>query len=340
MRSIPAFVFLLAVCGSCVPITSFGQNSEKIIFDVKDSTSGYYLAVPPDGPVKGALVLITSLRSPESLLPETMLHNAAFANGILTIVASMQGKLFADNAAVARINAILRHMSARFRVDSSRVALAGYSYAGNIALRYTELANQFPSQFPLHLRAVFTIDSPVDCFGLWHWCQREIKKNFFAGSVADGNILLDMMTKAYGAIQDHPEIYQQLTPFYRESDQPGNERFLSNTAVRVYYDTDIQWQLKNRRNSYYDTYMADGSEFISRLMLAGNEKAEFVTARPGMRSNGIRNPNALSIVDEIGCIQWLKKQLDIFDPISWVAPYKLDIPTGWRAARTRTPTPT
>ena len=324
---------LVFIAISFISTTALGQNSQKIVFDTHDSTSGYYLAIPPAGPVRGTLILLCSLRPPESILPETMLHNAAFANGLLTIVASVNNKLFADTAAVTRINTIVQHAAARFSIDSHRVALGGYSFAGNIALRYTELANEYPAQFPLQPRAVFAVDSPVDCAGLWTWCERTVKKNYYPGSVGDGKFLIDLMTKAYGTPGDHPEIYQRLTPFSHASEEPGNERYLQHTAVRLYYDTDIEWQLKNRRNSYYDTYMPDGSEMINRLLLAGNDKAEFVSARQGWRSNGTRSPNALSIVDEIACMQWLKRSLDIFDPNTWVAPYKLDIPSGWTTER-------
>jgi hypothetical protein len=320
---------LLTFSGLLSPVITSAQNFEKIVFNAKDSTGDYYLVVPPAGPAKATLVILTSFRSPESILPETMLHNAAYANGMLTIVASMGDKLFADTATVTRINTILQHTLSRFSIDSSRVALAGYSFAGNIALRYVELTNEDPTGFPLHPHAVFTVDSPVDCFALWQWCERAIKKNFYPGSVGDGKFLMDVMTRSHGAIQDHPERYKQLTPFNHASDEPGNEKYLRHTAVRLYYDTDIEWQLKNRRNSYYDTYMPDASEMISRLLLAGNDKAEFVTARPGRRSNGIRSPNALSIVDEAECMQWLKTTLDVFDPATWRAPYKLDIPPGW-----------
>jgi hypothetical protein len=322
--------FFFVVC--CVA-TSFGQNSEKIVFDAGDSTAGYYVAIPPAGPVKGTLILLCSFRPPENILPETMLHNAAYANDILTIVVSVQTSLFADTATVARINKAVHHAAARFSIDSSRVALGGYSFAGNIALRYAELAVQYPEKFPFRPRAVFTVDSPVDCFALWQLSERAIKKNFYAGAVDDGKYLLDAMTKAYGTIRENAAVYQQLTPYYHASAEPGNEQFLKHTAVRLYYDTDIAWQLKNRHNGYYDTYMPDGSELISRLLQSGNDKAEFVAGRQGRRSNGVRSPNALSIVDEIECIQWLKNALDIFDPETSIAPYKLAVPVGWSTER-------
>ena len=138
------------------------------------------------------------------------------------------------------------------------------------------------------------------------------------------------MTKENGTIYNNPEKYKRLSPFHKEEETTGNEQYLKDVPVRLYYDTDIEWQLKNRRNGYYDTKMPDGSELINRLLLGGNKRAEFVASKqPGLRSNGIRHPNSLSIVNEAECIQWIKKSLDIFDANTWTAPYNLVIPKGW-----------
>ncbi len=61
--------------------------------------------------------------------------------------------------------------------------------------------------------------------------------------------------------------------------------------------------------------MPDASELINHLLLQGNTKAEFISSKqPGVRSNGYRNATALSIVDAIDCIQWIKRELHIFNP--------------------------
>ena len=142
--------------------------------------------------------------------------------------------------------------------------------AGGIALRYTELSYQNPSLYPFQPKAVFTIDSPVNIFGLWHWSEEQIKKNYWPGAVGDAHYYIDSMTKENGTIYNNPHRYRQLTPFYSQSDSIGNEQYLKTIPVRLYYDIDINWQLQNRRNSYYDTKMPDGSELIKRLMLIGN----------------------------------------------------------------------
>jgi hypothetical protein len=126
-----------------LPSFLYCQNIEKVTFDFKDSTAGYYLSIQPQSKnIKGVVVLLTSFMSPESLLPETKLHNVAYVNDLLTIVASAKQKLYADSAAVKRLTVILKDVVTRFSADASKFALAGYDEAGNIALRYTELTNE------------------------------------------------------------------------------------------------------------------------------------------------------------------------------------------------------
>ncbi|MFI5220633.1 MAG: hypothetical protein ACHQNT_14195 [Bacteroidia bacterium] len=323
-------VLILLIAIYSLSISAISQNIEKINFDGKDSEAGYYLAVRPQDEIKGVLVLLSSFLPPEGILPETKLHNVAYVNGLLTVVASSKQKLYADSSAIARISIILKDIVNRFKADESKFVLAGYDEAGMIVLRYTELTYENPSQFPVQPKVVFAIDSHVDLFGLWHWSANQIKKNYYQGSVGDAKYYIDEMTKNNGTINDHPEKYQTLTPFNRQDEKIGNEKHLKTLPVRLYYDTDIEWQLKNRRNSYYDSKIPDGSELIKRLLLLGNEKAEFRSAKQaGMRSNGIRNPNSISIVDEVECIQWIKQCLKIFDPNHWNPPYKLSIPENW-----------
>ncbi|HZG25467.1 MAG TPA: hypothetical protein VEZ17_12840, partial [Chitinophagaceae bacterium] len=324
------FIFA-AACLS--PNFATSQNYEKVVYDKSDSSRAYYLVIRPlSKEAKGAIVLLSSFLPPEALLPETKLANVASANEMLTIITSTRQKLYADSAATQIVSAVLKDVAARFSVDTSRFALGGYDEAGTIALRYTEFAYENAALFPVQPKAVFAIDAPVDLFGLWHRSEKEIRKNFYAGAVADAKYYLDTMTKENGTIYDHPGRYRHLTPFYKESDSPGNESFLRQVPVRLYYDTDIQWQLQNRRNSYDDTKLADASELIKRLLLAGNDKAEFVPSKlPGFRADGRRHPNSLSIVDEIDCIHWIKRNLGIFDANTWVPPYKLEVPKNWTA---------
>jgi hypothetical protein len=318
-----------------IPRSAFSQFSEKIVFNSKDSANDYYLAVRPlSNNIQGVQVLLTSFNPPEFILAESKLQNIAYGNELLTVIASLGPSLCADSSSVDRMNQILQHVVNYFYTDTSKFALGGFMYAGNIALRYTELCYANPSRFPILPKAVFAINCPVDLTGLARWCEAEIKKDYYAGDVGDAKFILDALTKKYGPYTENAEKYIQLSPFSRDVQTPGNEKFLKQVAVRFYFDTDIEWQLQNRRNSYYDTYMPDASEMVKRLLLSGNPDAEFISSKqPGIRSTGLRSPYAWSVVDEVDCIQWIKKELKIFNPQTYSPAYMLPVPAKWDTER-------
>src|SRR3954454_11258776 len=122
MRNFKFLIFFV----SSFPSLARAQNNDRISFDVKDSTNGYYLAVQPKSKqIKGVVVLLTSFTAPEDLLPETKLHNVAFNNDLLTVYAPMKQKLYADSFAVQRVNTILSDIMERFHADTSHFALGG-----------------------------------------------------------------------------------------------------------------------------------------------------------------------------------------------------------------------
>ena len=323
-----SFIFTLPPSANC-------QKTEKIIFNSNDSVNDYYLAIPPlSGNAQGVQLLLSSFMSPESVLSESKLQNVAYGNDLLTIIGSMGQGLCADSAAVSRLNIILKSVIDHYSPDTSRFVFGALGYSGNIILRYTEMCYENPKQFPILPKAVFAINCPVDLPGLAHWCEEEIKKNYYPGDVGDAKYILEALAKKYGSFKEQPEKYIQASPFYKDAQLTGNEKYLSKVAVRLYYDTDIAWELKTRRNSYYDTYIPDGSEMIKRLLLEGNEDAEFISSKqPGIRSSGKRNPFSWSLPDEVDCIQWIKQKLKIFNPDTYSPDYLLPVPDGWSVER-------
>ena len=327
-------VMLTTLCFS-LPFDGFSQISEKIVFNSQDSTNDYYLAFPPvSGNIQGVMVLVSSFASPEYIFTESKLPNTAMGNDLLTIIASLGTSLWADSASVSRFNRMLTHVVKHYSADTAKFVIGALGYAGNTTLRYTEMCYAKPALFPVLPKAVFAISCPVDLTGLTQWCEQEIKKNYYAGDVGDAKFISDVLTKQLGNYSEHPEKYIEASPFSRNSGSPGNEQFLDHVALRLYYDVDIDWQLKTRRNSYYDTYIPDGSELIKRLLLSGNAEAEFISSKqPGIRVTGQRSPFSWSVVDEADCIHWIKQSLKIFNPQTYSPVYQLAIPEGWSTER-------
>lgn len=295
-----------------LPLFVHAQNFEKIVLDASDETTGYYLAVKPRGEIQGVLVLMPGFNEkPENIFSETSLHNKAYANNILTLVIPFGAKIYADAPTVNNINRALRDSINRFHADSKKYVVGGFSAGGTIALRYAELCHEKPGDYPVVPRAVFSIDSPVDLIDLSRYFNRELKKNFSQAGVNEAKFVGEIMKTELGGTPDsNPASYSFHTPFETRLEKTGNEQFLKNIPVRVYHDVDPVWQLQNRRRSFLDNNATAASELILRLLMMGNDRAEFIQAKqPGHRSNGMRHPHSWNIVDEVEFIQWMKSVL-------------------------------
>lgn len=311
MKVKPAILFLTLISS-----IAFGQTFERVVFNDRQSDHYYILLRPNTAQIKGVLILLPGYGEiPESIFPESKLFNVAYANGILTVAIGGGQKLYADEAVVDKLSGALKHLLQKNpMLNKTQFVIGGFSAGGTIALRYAEYCWQSPEKYPIKPKGVFTVDSPVDLFDIWDYFQREIEKNFSQVGVNEARFVTQMMTKELGTPLTNEKRYNELTPFKRTLDEPGNEKYLKNLAVRVYHDTDVEWQLRERRRSFYDTNQLAASELISRLLLAGNNKAEFKTSKtPGYRSNGLQHPHSWSIVDEVEFVQWALKLFDSKD---------------------------
>lgn len=284
-----------------------GQSIEKHAF-AEGNAKDYYLTLRPATPeIKGVLVLLPGFgQAPESIFPESKLFNVAYANSLLVMAVAGGEKLYADEVVVARLTKALEHLRKKFPViRADQFVIGGYSAGGTIALRYAEYCGERPGDFPIAPRGVFSVDSPVDLFDIWEYFQREARKNYSEVGANEARFVTEIMAREIGTPSTHAARYQQLSPFNHAKKEPGNEKFLMKTAVRLYEDTDVVWQLTERRRSIFDNNMLAASELINRLLLAGNAQAEFMAARqPGVRSSGLRHPHSWSIVDEVELVQW------------------------------------
>ena len=285
---------------------AFSQNYEKVVYNDKIE-NGYYLAVLPEsGEISGVLVLLPGFgQDAESIFPETKIHNVAYLQGILTIAIAGGRKLYADEEVVNRLNSALNHVKSQYEINADQFVIGGFSAGGTISLRYAEYCYD-TEDTSIKPKGVFSVDSPVDLFDIWDYFDREIDKNFSEAGVGEARFVSEIMLNEIGDPENNRDNYVRLTPFHSRSNEPGNEIFLRNIAVRVYHDVDIAWQLQNRRRSLFDSNALGASEMINRLLLMGNERAEFMQAqKPGYRSAGFRHPHSWSIVDEVELIDWV-----------------------------------
>ena len=118
---------------------------------------------------------------------------------------------------------------------------------------------------------------------------------------------MEHIRKDHGVPRENIATYAMLTAFSMNKDYGENEVSLKHTPVRTYHDVDIAWRLHHRNQTVHRSNYEVTAELINRLLLMGNNKAEFIQSfRTGYRSNGQRHPHSWSIVDEVELIQWMK----------------------------------
>lgn len=302
-------LILLVSMFSC----SFGQSEteieiNKVVIDSSDSDYGYYLSVEPKETIECVLVLFPGFsQNSESIFLDTEFHKYAFEQNILTIGFAGRMKLTADSILQEKINLVLSDVIKKTKIEKDKFVLGGFSAGGVIALRYTELCYQFPNEYPIRPKGVFMADSPVDLYHSWKLQEENIKNNYSEISVNEANWLKRYYREFYGATpSENPNRYISLSPFSIDEKYGNNEQFLKDVAVRAYHDIDIEWRLTNRnQTAKFDNYVAT-SELINRLMIMGNNKAEFIQSfKTGYRRNGQRHPHSWSIVEEEECIDWI-----------------------------------
>lgn len=287
---------------------------QKIVIDSTSDYYGYYLSVKPKTePIKGVVMLLPGFgQKSEDIFLDTEIPQVAVKNGFLVIGFAGRMRLAADSMIQTRMNAVIEHVYNNNSIDNDNFFIGGFSAGGGIALRYTELCYEFPKQFPVQPKAVFMADSPVDLFHSWDLQVENAKNNHSEISVNEAKWVEKVYRHYYGSIpSENPEIFIPLSPFAIDKKLGTNEIHLKTVAVRAYHDIDVTWRLKNRnQTARFDNYIAT-SELINRLMLIGNDKAEFVqTYQTGYRRNGERHPHSWSIIDATECIKWLNNLIE------------------------------
>lgn len=324
-------LIVILLLGLCPGSNVSAQYVEKVWLDKNDAVYGYYTLIKPSsGRVQGALILLDGFGgTADQFMSETKIHNVAWANDIVTVGVATNTRMYADQSIITILNQVAANLIAAYGLRKDQFAIGGMSSGGTIALRYAELCKEKPAQFPIEPKAVFVIDSPVDLIGLYELSEREIKKNYPGWWIDESKMIIERFKNELGDRKTDVNRYNEVSPFWKDKEGPGNEQYLKDIAVRTYHDADISWFIQNRRRSLYETNMLNASELINRLVLLGNNQAEFMVSKvQGKRSNGTRHPHSWNIVDETELVQWLKEKLHFY-PDHLAAPYEYSAPQTW-----------
>ncbi|MBS1598710.1 MAG: hypothetical protein JST75_10845 [Bacteroidetes bacterium] len=308
------------------------QQVEKRWFDKNDSTFGYYTVIKPLTPnIQGAVVLLDGFGgNADGFLRETRIHSVACTNSLLTICFPTGMHLYADKSIIDLMNRALSEIIVEFKLRKDQFAIGGMSVGGTIALRYAELCKEKPAEFPIAPKAVFDVDSPLDLINFCEMSDKDLRQNGDMPWTNEARMVLDKLKNEIGDYKTDIKKYNEVSPFYKDAKEPGNEKFLKDVAFRTYHDVDVNWHIQNRRHSIYNTNMLNGSELVNRLVIMGNHEAEFVSSKiEGRRNNGTRHPHSWNIVDEPELVSWIKEKLHFY-PDHLEKPFVYKAPDDWQ----------
>ncbi len=307
-------VVALLFCSCTVNSQETDLPMERKVLDNQDTDYGYYLAIKPkSNGIKGALVLLPGFgQKAEDVFRDSELHRFAHANNILTVAFSTGKRMMADTLMQDKINRMVTHIKAEYKVSRDKFVFGGFSAGGRIVLRYVQLCEQYPDLYPVNPIAVFMADSPIDVFHSWKMMQELKEAANSKVAVDEANWVERIYKEQYNTTPgETPEMFIPFNPFSLDSKYSGNEDYLIRVAVRAYHDVDIPWRLYRRNQSVRQSNYLVTSELINRLILLGNTRAEFIQSyQTGYRTNGSRHPHSWSIIEERECIDWILKNLE------------------------------
>lgn len=187
----------IALCSLLFCFTSQAQYIEKKWSDKADSIYGYYTVIKPSsGRIQGALLLIDGYGgSAENFFAETKIPNVAASNDLLSIGIPNGGRFYLDASMVLLLNNILKKVIGSYGLRKDQFAIGGMSSVGTIALRYAQLCNQQPDNYPIQPKAVFNVDGSVDLVGLYKSSERDVKKNNGGWWLGEAQMIIDRLKK-------------------------------------------------------------------------------------------------------------------------------------------------
>ena len=292
---------------------SWAQKLETIVLNPEDSFSGkYHFVKPASDRIAGVVVLLAGFgQLANATPPETKIHHAAHAHKLLTVFYAAGNKLYADSIAQGKLTRVLKDITQRFHVDPNHFVVGGFSAGGMVALRYVELCNEFPDQYPIRPKGVFMVDSPIDAFTLYELLEGIVADHHSALAVEEAERAIQQIKIEYGSPKEHVQTFRNLSAFCMDKRLCDHEKYLKNIAVRAYHDVDIAWRITHRNQTVHNSNYEVTAELINRLNLMGNARAQFMqTFQKGYRANGQRHPHSWSIVDEMDLIEWITRLIN------------------------------
>jgi hypothetical protein len=299
-------ILLLAIAAN-----SFGQKTEAVYLNDKDSTLNMYIAVIPENKqVDGFLVLLDSYNTaPIDILKQTDIPKQASQNGILTIIPALKtGKSFfgSDSASHESLKEIIDHAVSKYQLKEKNFYIGGFSIGGTCAIKYAELSAK--NNYSIKPKAVFAIASPLDWERYYNAAKRVVRISDKSKVNQEVYFMIDRIEKEMsGTPQNALSNFHYNSPYSFSDTTQSAIKPLVSTPIMLISEPDIQWWLQERGYDLSYNNTLDHAAMINELQKMGNTHAILVTTTvKGYRKpQNVRHPISWSIAEPVELIKWL-----------------------------------
>lgn len=294
------------------------ENIEKIVVSANDphslyvndgnsNTNLFYYKMIPKGKARGVLTIIPSGgETTENLIKQISLHKEAYEQGLIIIIPSINWGTDDRIPEISFLDTIFKQVVDQHNVSKDNFILCGLSNGGMISLAYGIKAKKESNTYIIP-KGIIGLDPPLDYAHFYKYCEREISRNFSPIGVGEAKWFLDNYNTIYeGSPDDYPQNYIEASTFSYGADGGGNAKYLTDIAIRMNSDLNLDYLLNQRQRDLYDWNGTDVVAFINQLKINGNKNAEvIITHNKGVRFDGTVHPHSWSIIDTNDTIEWI-----------------------------------
>ena len=292
---------------------SYGQRTETVYLNEKDSTSNMYIAVfPKNEIVKSFMLLLNGFgNSPKSVLSQTDIPKYASKNGVLTIIPILKtGTTYwgSDNASQQSLKEIISLVVSKYQLVDKDFYIGGFGIGGTCAVKYTELAVK--ENYEIKPKAVFAINPILDWERYYNGAKRVVRLSDSTKVNDEVFYMINRIEKEMGGTPETAlESYHSQSPYSFSDITQKAIKNLIKIPIMIISEPDIQWYLKERNYDCSYNNIFDQVAMINELQRLGNKNAVLITTtNKGYRMpNKVRHPNSWSIADPKQIIKWLQK---------------------------------
>ena len=233
-------IFLLTIFISNV---SYGQRTETVYLNEKDSRSNMYIAVfPKNEIVKSFMVLLDGFgNSPNSALSQTEIPK--FALTIMAVLKTGSTYWGSDKASQESLKEIIHLVVSKYQLKDKDFYIGGFAIGGTCAVKYSELAVQ--ENYEIKPKAIFAINPILDWERYYNGAKRVIRLSSTTKVNDEVFYMISRIEKEMGGKPETAlENYHSQSPYSFTDTTQKAIKNLIKIPIMIISEPEIEWYLK------------------------------------------------------------------------------------------------